>query len=67
LAAYITIDDLLPGSENMAPENLFYLGKKLAEMWSSRLEKLYPERIFKVSCQRDDRIDETVVVTFYQM
>lgn len=64
---HIHIDDLLPGSENMDRENLFYLGKKLADMWSSRLEKLYPERIFKVSCQRDDDIDETVVVTFYQL
>ena len=61
---HIHIDDLLPGSENMASENLFYLGKKLAQMWSSRLEKLYPEKEFKVACQRDD---ETIIVTFYQM
>lgn len=61
---HIHIDDILPGSEHIAPENLFYLGKKLAEMWSSRLEKLYPGKEFKVSCQRDD---ETVIVTFYQM
>jgi hypothetical protein len=58
------IEDLLPGSENISMENLFYLGQVIAEMWQSRLSLVYPNRRFKVDCKQEDG---TVVVMFYQI
>ncbi|MEQ8970618.1 MAG: hypothetical protein RIE73_09505 [Coleofasciculus sp. C1-SOL-03] len=58
------IDDLLPGSECVGIDNLFYLGQLIKQMWANHLKSLYPQRSFKVSCDRDEY---TVVVTFHQM
>ncbi|MBO1350723.1 MAG: hypothetical protein EBE86_026620 [Hormoscilla sp. GUM202] len=58
------IDDMLPGSEAVGTENIFYLGKAIAQMWESRLKLLYPQRRFEVNC---DRVDYSVVVTFHQV
>jgi hypothetical protein len=58
------LDDILPGADKVGSENLFYLGRAIAQMWASRLESLYPNRRFEVCCDRDE---STVVVTFYQV
>ncbi|MFB2833384.1 hypothetical protein [Floridanema evergladense] len=58
------IDDLLPGTEKVGIDNLYYLGNALSQMWTSRLKSLYPERNFQISCDRDEY---TVVVTFCQI
>ena len=31
------IDDLLPGTDKVGAENLYYLGQAIAQMWESRL------------------------------
>ncbi|MEQ9666920.1 hypothetical protein [Coleofasciculus sp. G2-EDA-02] len=58
------IDDLLPDAESVGIDNLFYLGQVIKQMWANHLKSLYPQRSFKVSCDRDEY---TVVVTFHQM
>ncbi|MEQ8975220.1 MAG: hypothetical protein RIE73_33155 [Coleofasciculus sp. C1-SOL-03] len=37
------IDDLLPGSESAAIDNLFYLGQVIKQMWENHLKSLYPK------------------------
>ena len=59
------VADLLPGSENTSSENVLYLGQKIAEMWESRLARLYPKRRFSVRCYRDE--DSDVEITFTQL
>lgn len=61
---HLHIDDLLPGTEKVGIDNLFYLGNAISQMWTSRLKSLYPDRNFQVSCDRDEY---TVVVTFCQI
>lgn len=58
------IDDILPGSDKVGADNLYYLGQAIAQMWESRLKLLYAHRNFQVCCNRDEN---TVVVTFYQV
>ncbi len=58
------IDDILPGAEKVGIDNLYYLGDTIAQMWSSRLKLVYPDRTFQVNCDRDEY---TVVVTFHQI
>ncbi len=58
------IDDILPGTDKVGNDNLFYLGQALKQMWESHLKSLYPDRHFEVCCNRDEY---TVVVTFYQI
>lgn len=58
------IDDLLPGAEKVGIDNLYYLGNTIAQMWSSRLKLVYPDRTFQVDCDRDEY---TVVITFHQI
>lgn len=69
---HLHIDDLLPGTEKVGIDNLYYLGNAIAiamrsiiaQMWTSRLKSLFPERKFQVTCDRDEY---TVVVTFCQI
>ncbi|MCL1465277.1 hypothetical protein [Argonema galeatum] len=58
------IDDILPGAEKVGIDNLYYLGDTIAQMWSSRLKLVYPDRTFQVNSDRDEH---SVIVTFYQI
>lgn len=46
----VILGDLLPGKEEMSDDNLRFLAETIADMWSSRLAKLYPHREFSVEC-----------------
>ncbi|MGK7873522.1 MAG: hypothetical protein AB4426_09465 [Xenococcaceae cyanobacterium] len=58
------IDDLLPETDKVSTDNLFYLGQAITQMWESRLKSIYPNQDFEVFCNQDE---DTVVLTFYQI
>src|SRR5262249_25150308 len=59
------VADMLPGAAEIGVDNVWYLGRTLAQFWECRLARLYPARRFVVTSEREE--DEVeVVVTFYE-
>jgi hypothetical protein len=55
------VAELVPSDPIASPEMLRFLAETIAEMWSARLQLLFPERAFVVRAEFDDPAGPTVL------
>lgn len=57
----VHVAELVPSDPRASPEMLGFLAGTIAEMWSARLQQLYPDREFVVRAEYDDPAGPTVL------
>lgn len=55
------VAELVPSDPSASPEMLAFLARTIAEMWSARLQLLFPDREFVVRAEIDDPAGPTVL------
>lgn len=62
------IDDFLPGADDTSRNNLIYFGQTIADMWESKLTKIFLGKLFLVECDFDEAdLASEITITFCQV